>query len=46
MEKDAVKKLIDEFPKMKMVQESGSVDNSMLSTPDGSILSNQEKVLS
>jgi hypothetical protein len=41
-----MKKLIDDLPKMKMLQENGSANNSMLSTSDESILSNQDKVLS
>ena len=41
--KEAVKKLIDEFPKVKLFQESDFIDNSMHSTADESLISNQSK---
>jgi hypothetical protein len=42
VQKEGVKKLIEDFTKVKMFQESDFIDNSMQSTADESLIMQQQ----
>lgn len=43
VQKEGVKKLIEDFTKVKMFQESDFIDNSMQSTADESLIMQQQQ---